>query len=191
MTGFLSTDPLMAGKRLELLKNIAPEVRRVSVMFNAVTAGAYIDAEWHAAETSAALLGIEITAAPIHDAADVEGVIAPLGQPGHGLLVAPDITTIINRQLIAELAARHRVPAFYPYRFFTTAGGLASYGPDIGEHYRLAVGYIDRILKGTKPDDLPVQAPTKLEFAINSRAAAALPLAIPPALLALADEVIE
>jgi putative ABC transport system substrate-binding protein len=192
MTGFMTHDAPMAGKRLELLKNIFPTVHQVSLLFNPTTAGSYIDADLRVVEIAAAMLGVEITAARVHNATEIENAIAALGaQPSAGLLVAPDITTGVNRELIVTLAAVHRVPALYPYRFFTTVGGVASYGPDIAEHYRLAAGYVDRILKGDRPDDLPVQSPTKLEFVINLKTAKALGLTIPETLLATADEVIQ
>jgi putative ABC transport system substrate-binding protein len=192
ITGFMAVDSPMAGKRLEWLKSMAPAVRRVAVMFNPVTSGRYMAAELQVAEKAAASLGIEITTAHVQGAADIENTFALLAsRPDNGLLVGPDITTTVHRELIAKLAALHRLPAFHPYRYYVTVGGLASYGNDIAEHYRLAAGYIDRILKGEKPSDLPVQAPNKFEFVINLKAAKALGLEIPPGLLALADEVIE
>ena len=191
ITGFLAFEPPIASKQLELLKEIAPGVRRVAYMFNPVV-GRYA-AEWlRVAESSASSLGVGITAVPVHNAAEIENAITTwVGRPGAGLYVAPDITTIVNRELIAALASQHQLPAVYPYGFFVTSGGLVSYGTNIADHYRLAAGYIGRILKGEKPADLPVQAPTKYELVINLKTAKALGLTVPPSVLTRADEVIE
>jgi putative ABC transport system substrate-binding protein len=191
LTGFISFDPPIAGKQLELLKEIAPSVHRVAFVFNPVTAPYMV--HWlQVAQASAASLGTEIVEAHVHNIAEIESAISTQArQPSSGLFVGHDITTVVNRELIVALAAQYRMPAVYPYRFFVTSGGLASYGSDITDHYRLAVGYIDHILKGEKPADLPVQAPSRFELVINLKAAKALGLEIPPMLLARADEVIE
>jgi putative ABC transport system substrate-binding protein len=191
ITGFLAFEPPIAGKQLEVLKEIAPGVRRVGFMFNPAV-GHYIFEWLRVVEASGPPLGFEIKRVPLNEAGEIENAINDLGrQPSGGLYVAPDITTIVNRELIAALAVRHRLPAIYPYRFFAISGGLASYGTDIADHYRLAAGYIDRILKGAKPDQLPVQAPTRYELTINLKAAKAIGLEIPATLLTRADEVIE
>jgi putative tryptophan/tyrosine transport system substrate-binding protein len=191
MTGFIAIEPPIAGKQLELPKEIAPGVRRVAFLFNPVV-GRYIFQWLRVAEASAPSLGMEIIAVPVHNAAEIESVITTWGREASGgLNVAPDITTIVNRHLIAALAVQHRLPAVYPYRFFVASGGLASYGTDIAEEYRQAAGYIDQILKGAQAGQLPVQTPTKCEMAINVKAATAIGLEIPAALLLRADEVIE
>jgi putative ABC transport system substrate-binding protein len=191
ITGFITSDPPQAGKQLELLKKIASGIKKVALIYNPVTAP-HIVTWLPIAQESAASLNIEIAAVHVHNAEEITTAIAArANEPDTGLFVAPDITTGVNRQLIAKLAAQHGIPAVYPYRFFTTVGGLASYGTDIAEHYRLAAGYIDRILKGETPVNLPVQAPTKFELVINIKAAEALKLEIPPTLLAIADEVID
>ena len=192
MTGFMANDFPLTGKQLELMRSLAPAVRRVAVMFDPAQAGHYVEGVLREAERAAASLGLEITVAHVQSAADIESAIALLAnRPGGGLLVAADTTTAFRRDLIAELAAMHRVPALYSFRYHVAAGGLASYGTNLAENYRLGAGYVDRILKGEKPGDLPVQAPTRFEFVINSKVAKALGLDIPPTLLALADEVIE
>ena len=128
----------------------------------------------------------------MHDAGEIERAVSAFARVSNGgLIVVANPLTTINRELIIALAARHRLPAVYPFRFFVTSGGLISYGPDIIDQYRRAAGYVDRILKGEKPADLPVQAPTKFELVINLKTAKALGLQIPDRLLALADEVIE
>jgi putative ABC transport system substrate-binding protein len=191
ITGFLDSEPTMVGKQLELLKEIAPAVRRVAFIFNP-DVGRYIVSRLRAAEASGSSLGLEIAAVPVHDKAEIESAIATWGrQASVGLYVAPDITTVVNRDLIAALAAQHRLPAVYPYGFFAVSGGLASYGTEIADHYRLAAGYVDRLFKGVRPDELPVQAPTHFKLVINLKTARVLGLDVPPLLLSRADEVIE
>jgi putative ABC transport system substrate-binding protein len=191
ITGFLDSEPTMVGKQIEMLKEIAPGVRRVAFIFNP-DVGRYILSRLRAAEVSGSSLGVEIAAVPVHDKAEIESAIATWGrQASVGLYVAPDITTVVNRDLIAALAAQHRLPAVYPYGFFAVSGGLASYGTEIADHYRLAAGYVDRLFKGVRPDELPVQAPTHFKLVINLKTARALGLDVPPLLLSRADEVIE
>jgi putative tryptophan/tyrosine transport system substrate-binding protein len=189
ITGFTGFDPPMVGKWMELIKEIAPRIVRVAAIFNPDThTGAY----WHTLQTVAPPLALEVTRAPVHDAAEIERAIDALAhEQNGGLLVLPDTFTIVHRRPIVALTAQHRVPAVYPYRFFVTGGGLVSYGIDIVDLYRRGAAYVDRILKGEKPADLPVQAPTKFELVINFKTAKALGLEVPPALLARADEVIE
>ena len=182
----------MAAKWVELLKQIAPGVLRVGIMFNpqlAASGGMYFA---QPVETSAASLGVKTVRLPVQTPADIEQAINGFAQePGGGLITPPDATILPHRDLILVLAARHSLPAVYPYRFFLTSGGLMSYGMDYAEVFRCAAEYVDRILKGENPADLPVQAPTKFELVINLKTASALGLTVPPTLLARADEVIE
>jgi putative tryptophan/tyrosine transport system substrate-binding protein len=192
ITGFSNFDPSLIGKWLELLKGIAPRIARAAVLFNPDTApdgGAFfLEPFGPAART----LSVESIAAPAHDPAGIESALTALGAaPGGSLIVMPDAFTTVHRELIIELAARFRLPAIYPYRYHPASGGLMSYGVDTVDLFRRAAPYVDRLLKGEKPGDLPVQAPTKFEFVINLKTARALELEIPPMLLALTDEVIE
>jgi len=192
LTGFASTEPAMAGKWLELLTEIAPGVKRVAIMFNPDTApggGSYYLPRFEAAARSVKVAPI---AAPVHDDPEIEAVITSLGrEPGGGLVVTPDTFTQVHRAPIILLAARNNVPAVYPLSVFARDGGLLSYGPDNIDIFRRAAAYVNRILRGAKPADLPVQLPVKFEMAVNVKAAKALGLAVPPAILLRADEVIE
>ena len=143
-------------------------------------------------ETAAATFGVQLTRADVHNAAEIERAINDFAQqPNGALVVAPTAVTLLHRDLIIALAARHRLPAVYPYRYFTTSGGFISYGVDLAEQYRQAAGYVDRILKGAKPGELPVQLSSKFELVINLKTAKALGLTIPEPFLQHADEVIE
>jgi putative ABC transport system substrate-binding protein len=193
LTGFTNfLEPSMAAKWVELLKEIAPGVSRVGILFNpqmAADGGMYFA---RPAETSAAALGVKTVRLPVQTPADINQAINAFAQdPGGGLIAPPDSTTLPHRDLILVLAARHGLPAIYPYRFFLTSGGLMSYGMDYADVFRRAAEYVDRILKGEKPADLPVQAPTKFELVINLKTAKALGIEVPQTLLARADEVIE
>ena len=191
LTGFANFEFSLGGKWLELLKEIAPQVTRVGIMFNPETAPAS-SSYLRSVEAVAPSFAIQLTAMPIRDEADMERVMASLArEPLGGLLVLPDIFTISHRKPTIALAARHRLPAIYSLAFFARDGGLVSYGIDTINEYRRAALYVDRILKGAKPADLPVQAPTKFELVINLKTAKALGLTISPSLLARADEVIE
>jgi putative tryptophan/tyrosine transport system substrate-binding protein len=190
LTGFTNFEISMGGKWLELLKEIAPHVVRVALLFNPDTAP-YVGLYLRSVEAAAPSFSIEPFATPVHHAGELEGVVAGLGREGSGAIVMPDIFTTVHRAEIIELLARHRLPAIYPFRFFGTDGGLICYGVDLLDLYRRAVPYIDRILKGAKPGDLPVQAPNKFALIINLKTARALGITIPPPLLARADEVIE
>jgi ABC-type uncharacterized transport system substrate-binding protein len=190
ITGFQNFEPAMGGKWLGILKEIAPNLKRAGAMFSS-------DAAPHAsflraAEAVAPSLGITVGIVDLQKRDEIErAIVAFASQPDGGLLVFPHPITISNRVSINALAARHRLPAIYPYRYFATDGGLISYGPDQIDQWRGAAQYIDRILKGEKPADLPVQAPTKYELVINLKTAKALGLEVPSQLLARADEVIE
>lgn len=159
ITGFTGFEPPMVGKWMELIKEIAPRIVRVAAIFNPDThTGAY----WRTLQTVTPPLALEVTRVPVHNAAEIERAIDALAQEQNGgLLVLPDTFTIVHRKSIVALTAQHRVPAVYPYRFFVTGGGLPSYGIDIVDLYRRGAAYVDRIPKGEKPADLPVQAPTK------------------------------
>jgi putative ABC transport system substrate-binding protein len=193
ITGFINIESSLSGKWIEMLKDIVPRVTRATLMFSPETAPyfAYYLQPFEAAARSSA---VEPIAAPIHTAADIERVVASLGdRPDTGLVIMPDTFTAIrsNLDLIISLAARYRVPTIYPYRYMVAAGGLASYGIDLTDLWRRAPTYIDRILKGAKPADRPVQLPTKFELAVNLKTAKALGLDMPATLLGRADEVIE
>jgi ABC-type uncharacterized transport system substrate-binding protein len=190
MTGLTPFESSAATKWLELLKEIAPGISRVSFIFNPVQAPQVVMLQ--AIETAARSAGVLLTPLAASDAAEIErGVDAFAREANSGMVVAPNPVTITNRKRIIALAARHRLPAVYPYRYFVEDGGLTSYGSDFVEQYRRAAGYVDRILRGEKPAELPVQAPTKYELIINMKTARAIGLEVPPTLLARADEVIE
>jgi len=190
ITGFQSFDPAMGGKWLGVLKEAAPNLNRVAVLFGSDTSGNV--AELREVEAVAPSLGVTVAGVDVHDEGEIERVIATFAsQPDGGLIVMPHAYTLANRTSIIILAARHRLPAIYSYRFFATEGGLMSYGPDQIDQFRGAATYVDRILRGEKPSELPVQAPTKFELVINMKTAKALGLNIPPGLPLRADEVIE
>jgi putative tryptophan/tyrosine transport system substrate-binding protein len=189
LTGFTNFEPSMASKWLELVKAIAPNITRVAYLFNPNTAPLLYAS---AVETAAPSLSIKLFAAKVRNADEMESVIEQFArEPDGALLVMPDLFTATNRQSIIALAARHRLPAVHPFRYFVAGGGLMSYGTETLETYRQAAAYVDRILKGENPGDLPVQSPTKYELVINLKTARALGLEVPPALLDRADEVIE
>ena len=191
MTGFTQFEYGLSGKWLELLKNIAPQVTRVGVIRD-FTGGTVGVAQWAVIQAFASPLGVELTPINIDITGDTErSVDGFAGAPNSGLIVLVSTVAQIQRELLVKLAARHRLPAIYPYRFYAESGGLISYGPNLVDGYRRAANYVDRILKGEKAADLPVQAPVKYELVINLKAAKALGLEIPPTLLARADEVIE
>jgi putative ABC transport system substrate-binding protein len=191
VTGFINMEPTIAGKWLELLKEIAPRVNSVAFLFNPATVPYF---EYYIAPFKAAAphFGMEAIAARIHDMSEAESTIAAQArEPNGSLIVMPDSFTFTHRAEVTLLAARYRLPAVYPFYQFTEVGGLISYGPDLVDQYRRAATYVDRILKGAKPSELPVQAPVKFEMMINLKAAKTLGLDVPPTLLATADEVIE
>jgi putative ABC transport system substrate-binding protein len=189
-TGFTQFEYGMSAKWLELLKQIAPRVTRVAVLRDP-SLGATI-AQFAAIQAVAPSFGVELRPLDAREAGEIERAVASFArEPDGGLIVVTGSAAIIHRDLIAAVAARHRLPAVYPARYFVTGGGLISYGPDTIDPYRRAAGYVDRILKGEKPADLPVQAPTKFELVINLKTAKVLGLDIPTTGLARADEVIE
>lgn len=192
LTGFVVYEPSVVGKWMEMLKEIAPQTTRAALLGNPKTA-VYYDYLLHAAEEAAPLLGIEPIATRVgSDAAEIERVITAIaGAPNASLIVAPDSTTNVNSDLIIALAARHRLPAIYSNKFFVAAGGLMSYGVIAIEQYRQAASYVDQILRGARPNDLPVQTPTKYETVVNLKTAKALGLPVSSSLLVAADEVIE
>ncbi len=191
VTGFQAMVGSLAGKWLELLKEIAPRVARVAVLFNPVAAP-YAESYLNPLKAAAASFAVEEIAAPVRDMSELESVVAAQARaPNGGLVVMPDTFTDVHRAEITSLAARYGLPAVYARRIFTELGGLLSYGIDELDSYRRAATYVDRILKGAKPSELPVQAPVKFELVINLKTAKALGLEIPPTLLATADEVIE
>jgi putative ABC transport system substrate-binding protein len=191
VTGFTNFEFAISGKWLQTLKEVAPAVTRIAVVFNPQTAP-YAAALLQPIEVAARTFAVAAMTAPAADAAAIEAAVTAFAHtPNGGLIVLPDVSTAQHRDLIIALAARHRLPAVYPLRFYVTSGGLISYGPDSVNPYRRAAGYIDRILKGEKPADLPVQAPTKYELVINLKTARALGLDVPWFLQQRADEVIE
>ena len=193
ITGFMSGngDPALGGKWVELLKQIAPRTVRVALLFNPATA-VPLQTFMPSIQAAASSFAVQVNAAPVHGKDEIEGVIAAQARdPGGGFIVMPDVFNDANREPIIALAARYSVPAVYFNRFFSEPGGLISYGDVRSEQFRLAAGYIDRVLKGEKPAGLPVQATTKFELIINLKTAKALGLTVPDKLLATADEVIE
>ena len=190
LTGVLQYEAGIFGKWLAMLKEIAPRITRAALLANPKLAG--YDYLVRSAEAAAPALAIELVRIPVANAADIEQSVELFARtPDSGLMLPPESTTILHRDLIIALAARHRLPAVYSARFWVTAGGLMSYGTDQIELFGLAASYVDRILRGTKPADLPVQAPTKYETVVNLKTAKALGLDVPPSLLVRADEVIE
>jgi ABC-type uncharacterized transport system substrate-binding protein len=189
-TGFMSVEYSMGGKWLELLKQTAPGVTRAAVLREATQGSG--TSLFAAIQAVAPSLRVEVNPVNMRDAGEIERAVTAFARsPGGGLIVAASGSAFLHRDLIVTLAARHKLPAIYYERYFAAAGGLMSYGPDFIDQYRRAAGYVDRVLKGEKPADLPVQAPTKYELVINLKTAKALGLTVPPALLARADEVIE
>ena len=189
-TGFTIYEYSMSGKWLELLKEIAPRVTRAAVLRDPAVASGI--GQFGAVQIVAPSLGVEVTPVDIRDAGEIERAVSAFASGSNGgLVVTGSAGAIVHRELIATLAGRYRLPAIYPARYSVNAGGLISYGPDLIDQFRRAAGYVDRILKGEKPADLPVQAPSKYELVINLKIAKALGLEVPPTLLARADEVIE
>jgi putative ABC transport system substrate-binding protein len=191
LTGLLQYEPGITGKWLAMLKEIAPRIANVAFVSGEETAYPY-NYFLQSAKTAASPLGIKVVPSPVSNDADIERSLAASAQlTNAGLLFAPSVLTIARRNLIITLAERHRLPAVYPWRYFVTAGGLMSYGIDDVELLRDAVSYVDRILRGAKAAELPVQAPTKYQTVVNLRTAKAIGLEVPASLLVRADEVIE
>jgi len=189
-TGFLQFEYDLVGKWLEMLKDLAPQVKRVAVCRAFDTSGSA--GQWAVIQAFSRAAGVELSPIGLHSAAEIERGITEFAQaPDGGLIVVVTTPAMIHRHQIVALAAKYRLPAIYPYRSFLAVGGLMSYGPDLVGQHRLVAGYIDRVLKGEKPADLPVQAPTRYQLAINLKTAKMLGLTVPPTLLARADEVIE
>jgi putative tryptophan/tyrosine transport system substrate-binding protein len=189
-TGFALFNSGVSGKWLELLKEIAPRVTRVAVVRDAALAGGM--AQWGALESAAPSFGVELTPVGVRDASEIERALTAFARsPNSGLIVTGSTLALVHRDLIIALAVRHRLPAAYWDPSFAARGGLVCYGPEQIDPYRRAAGYVDRILKGEKPADLPVQAPIKYALAINLKTAKALGLEVPATMLARADEVIE
>jgi putative tryptophan/tyrosine transport system substrate-binding protein len=191
VTGFTPFEPSLGGKWLSLLKEVAPDVEHVGLLFNPETgnnAAAFV----RPIELAAASFGVKSIVSPQKESAEIDRIILAQCQvKNSGLIFLPDALTAAHRQRLVALIAHHRVPATYPLRMFSVAGGLLSYGFDIDHLFQQAASYVDRILRGTSPGDLPVQAPSKFELVINLKAAKGLGLEVPPTLLARADEVIE
>ena len=190
ITGFSNFEFSIGSKWIEALKEFVPNLRRAAVFFDPTTPNwpLYV----RGIETAAPPLGVRLTPFPVHGPVEIEQAFGTFAsEPNGAIMMAPTTAIILHRDKIITLAARHRLPAIYPYRFFVAEGGLMSYGTDVIDQYRQAASYVDRILKGEKPADLPVQLPTKFAFVINLKTAKALGLTVPPTLLARADEVIE
>jgi putative ABC transport system substrate-binding protein len=189
-TGFIAFEYGLSAKWLELLKQIAPSVTRAAILRDSAVASGI--GQFGAIQSVAPSVGVEVNPINVRDAAEIERAVAAFARASNGgLIVTGSALTAIHRALIVKLAAQYRLPAVYPGRYWVTGGGLISYGPDRVDQYRLAAGYVDRILKGEKPADLPVQAPTKYELVANLKTAKSLSLDIPSTVLARADEVIE
>jgi putative ABC transport system substrate-binding protein len=192
VTGFTNFESSMTGKWVELLKDIAPEVTRVAFLFNPQTAAGGGSYFLRPIDAAASTLKVKAVIALVHDDDEIEAAFAALAhEPGAGVVLLPDIFTTAHHQQVIALAEHYRVPTVYGYRFLVERGGLVSYGVDTNNLFERAATYVDRILKGAKPSDLPVQAPTKFELVINQKTARALGLTVPDTLLARADEVIE
>jgi putative ABC transport system substrate-binding protein len=190
VTGFAAPEYVTAGKYLELLRDIAPRLTRAAVTRDPDNIAG--TAQFAAIQTVASSLRVDLRPFDAHDPGEIEQVLSAFArEPNGGLVVTANAPAQINRRLLISLAARHRLPAIYPYRFYVADGGLMSYGVDRIDPFRLAAGYVDRVLRGEKPADLPVQAPTKFETVINLKTAKELGLVVPPTMLTLADEVIE
>ena len=189
-TGFTAFEYGMTAKWLELLKDIAPRMTRTAVLRDpSIAAGI---GQFAAIQAVAPSFGVELNPVDVRDAAEIERVVTAFARGSNGgLIVTASPAVAVRRELVLTLAARHRLPAIYPFRYYAVEGGLISYGPDFLDQYRRAAGYVDRILKGEKPADLPVQAPTKYELVINLKIAKSLGLTVPDSVLARADEVIE
>jgi putative tryptophan/tyrosine transport system substrate-binding protein len=191
VTGFTTTESTMAGKWVELLREVDPRVTRIAILFNPVTAP-FAQYYLTAFKTAAMSVGVEAIAEPIRDLSELASAVAAQARgPGGGLIVMPEAFLNVHRAEIISLALRHRIATIYPYRFFAEVGGLLSYGNDPPDNIRRAASYADRILKGEKPSELPVQAPVKFELVINLKTAKAIGLDVPVHLQQLADEVIE
>jgi ABC-type uncharacterized transport system substrate-binding protein len=191
VTGFTFFEYAMFGKSLELLRKVAPAVTRIGFIFNPDMT-AFYDQFLPAFETDARQHSIKLTVARVGTEAEIDAAIAKIAAaPGGGLIVPPDAYTLVHRNLIVHSTAQHRIPAIYSYRQVIKEGGLMSYGPETSDIFRRSASYVDRILKGANPGDLPAQTPAKFEFAINLKTATALGLTVPPTVIALADEVIE
>jgi len=191
ITGFSVFEFSLGTKWLETLKQIAPGIRRVTAIFNPETAP-YYRLYLQSINAGVPSLAVESIAAPVHSEADIESVIRKVGsEPDSGLFVLPDSHNVVHRKRIIELAAQYRLPTIYYFRYFASDGGLISYGPDEMDLFQRTAGYVNRILKGTNPSDLPVQQPTKFELVINLKTAKAMGIQMPASLLARADEVIE
>ena len=190
VTGFSVDDIALGSKWMELLKEIAPRTERVALLFNPV--GPPLQSAMPSIQAAASSFHVQVSTATVHSKDEIENVVAAqAGDPAGGLIVMPSTFNTTNRELIIATTARYRVPAIYFSGYFAQSGGLISYGPDYPAQARQAAGYIDHILRGTKPSDLPVQTPTEFELMINLKTAKALGLSIPPTLLATANEVIE
>jgi len=189
ITGFSNFEYSMSGKWAELLKQIAPQATRALVLRDASSAGGI--GQFAAVRSIAQALGVELTPSNVRDTDEIERNVAAFARSGNGGVIVTASGTAAHRKLIINLVDRYKLPTVYPYRYYTVDGGLISYGPNTLDPVRRAAGYVDRILKGEKPADMPVQAPTKYELVINLRAAKTLGLTIPQSLLATADEVIE
>jgi ABC-type uncharacterized transport system substrate-binding protein len=192
LTGFTNSLPSMGGKWLELLKGLAPAVARVSILFNPDTAGHSISFFLPPVEAVAASIAVETVAAPVRSPAEIESVIADIARDeAQGLVILPDNFMSIHRAVVIEQAAQLKVPAIYPFSYFATDGGLVGCGADMFDLYRRTSVYVDRVLRGSKPADLPVQAPVKVDLVVNLRTAEALGLSVPRIVMARASEVIE
>ena len=190
LTGFMLYEVSVAGKLVELLKEMVPHLARVALLYNPTNTSAM--PYWRLIQSIANSNGISPVSFPVHDAASIEhAIVAFAHEPNGGVVLPTDVATTTYRELIVALAARHRLPVVYSFRSIVASGGLISYGPDTSDLFLRAASYVDRILKGEKPSDLPVQAPTKFTLAVNLRTAKALALTMPTSILLRADEVIE